>query len=242
MEKDYIYETLLAIRDLECVKENMKGVQKQKDVVAQTYDAKMNELLKSKKEALDPLEEQFKTLQKNDATLRETIVTNSSYLRECSYFDQRICPYIVKLMSLVEGIAFTYGIFGDRLVIRYNNEMIFESKNVDVLDFRIPFYLYYKVELDSPILVPNVDFKDYNYVRDYLDMLINYRIENNLRMFEPENDAEFEKMALTVMKDFISKSLDLIKEKQNKRVIEKQEEMDAIYGMIAEGNIEGQRK
>lgn len=240
MGRNYIEESLTNIRNLASLESDMSSVQQEIDNVAAEYDKQIAVIENNKKEALKPIKERYGELSNNNTELRNQIISVGNLLREYSFFDASICFYIVKLMGLVEGREFTFNIRDGRCIIGYfKNDFFGNGEYVEVLNFEMPFIFYYDIDFKNPILVPGVNFGEYDYVRDYMDALINYRIDNELKM--PVNE-EYERMALTVMKQYISDNLDFIKEKQSQRVAEKQVEMNTIYEMLAQGDIGVGRK
>lgn len=242
MIKNYVQEVLKKISDVERINSELDEVKQQIDTTNSEYERQIRAYKEARDKKLKPLTQKKNKLDADSDKKRNEIVDIvTSKLCEYSYFDDDIFPYIVNLMSLVEGREYTFDICSITHVCTigyYDKPFLKKSKYIKVLEVKSSFIFYLKIDFQNPVLVPTVDFGKYGYIKDYLDAMINYRIENNLRM---PIDEEFERMALTVMRQYISDNLEFIKTKQNQRVTEKQVEMDAIYEMLVQGDI-GARK
>lgn len=78
----------------------------------------------------------------------------------------------------------------------------------------ITFYTTYEGNLNSLI-----DFNKFSYVKDFIDLVVEYRLKNNL-------DKVFKKELLSLMGEFILNKKEIIEDNYKKRALEKQEQLN----------------
>lgn len=240
MAKNYIKETLQMIGELDKVGSEVTTAEKQIDDINTTFEEQIKEFKASRDEKLKPAEEKYRRLVDERRDIESQIGSGLAVLQDYSYFNTRIFPYIDRLMSFVDGRDYISKIVGDECIIGYY-ERLFQGSETYIEALRLPasFHLYFRGEQVTFDLKPRVDFQDYDYIKDYLDAFISFKIDNQLRT---SVGVEFERAALIVLKQFISENLELIRQRHGLRLAEKAAEMDAIYQMVTSGDIDVGRK
>lgn len=146
-------------------------------------------------------------------------------------------------MNFVEGRTYSFNAnYNEYIIGYYERPFQGSEKYIQVLSIPTSFYLYFPGKFVHPKnygVDPTVKFKGYDYIRDYLDAFISFKISNQSRTLI---GTEFERAALMVLKQFISENLELIRQRHELRLTEKAAEMDAIYQMAVSGDIDIGRK
>lgn len=240
MEKNYIEEAVGGLAKISEIRGRLANIETQASEINSSYERQIKDFKEARDRKLKPIESSSRKLKEDERKAVNQTYNILMLVKDYSFFDEDICPYIVRLLSLVEGREYTYKIQDGSCSIGYYSKPFLERETYnEVLNFIVPFHLYWKQDLSTLVLKPQIQFGKYSYIKDYLDAFISYKIANEIRT--PVNQ-QFERIALTVMKQFIADNLPLIEARHNLRVTEKQAEMKEIYEMLAQGNIGEGRK
>jgi len=165
----------------------------------------------------------------NGESLRQIILDNSSFRQI------HIAEYIVRLLNLVEGGEYRAQECENTRVVYYLERKMAPDGTYrkywhETLSFDESYTFYQKGEtnlnLEFKMWISNK--KEFSYVKDYIDALIQYRIDNPCNSKE-----ELELAALTVLNKFLYENIDLIKERHKKRMVEAEEKYALIEEAIA---------